>query len=216
MKENCDQEKKLLVRFDIRGNLRYLSHIETMRLFERAFVRAQTSLAYSKGFNPHPKMSVIFPRPVGVESEGDLVSAEFLEQDHQANQFKERFSKQLPRGIVLQDVAVIEKSQKYEPIQAQYSFALGQKMDQLTDKICEIDGRSEINFTRKGKKGAVRKVDLKEYIVSMDLNNGVVNIVTKVTRFGTIRVNEILELLGLTYADLNGSVKRKNIKWNNY
>jgi len=193
-----------------------------MRLFERAFVRAQASLAYSRGFNPHPKMSVIFPRPVGVESEGDLVSAEFLEQEHQANQFKERFSKQLPGGIVLQDVAVIEKSQKYEPVQAQYSFALCQQMcqkqeqDKLADEIRGICERSEIIFRRKGKKGSVRQIDLKEYIVSMELDNGAVNVVTKVTRGGTIRVNEILELLGLTYADLKGSVKRKNIKWNNY
>ncbi len=63
----------LAVRFKVEGSLRFLSHAETLRLLQRACVRAGLALRYSEGFNPHPKFSLPLPRPVGVESEDELL-----------------------------------------------------------------------------------------------------------------------------------------------
>ncbi|NLC39201.1 MAG: DUF2344 domain-containing protein, partial [Clostridia bacterium] len=48
------------------GTARFLSHLEMLRLFERSFRRASLPLAFSRGFNPHPKISFGPPLPVGV------------------------------------------------------------------------------------------------------------------------------------------------------
>ena len=53
--------------------MRFLSHAETIRVFQRACVRAGVQIAYSQGFNPHQKMSLVPPRSVGVESNDDLL-----------------------------------------------------------------------------------------------------------------------------------------------
>ena len=53
--------------------MRFLSHVETMRVFQRACVRAGVQIAYSQGFNPHQRMSLVPPRSVGVESDDDML-----------------------------------------------------------------------------------------------------------------------------------------------
>ena len=53
--------------------MRFLSHAETMRLFQRACVRAGVKVAYSQGYNPHQRMSLVLPRSVGVESDDELL-----------------------------------------------------------------------------------------------------------------------------------------------
>ena len=63
----------VLIKFSVRGSLRFLSHAETLRVFQRACVRAGIEIQYTEGFNPRPKLSLGLPRTVGVESEDDLV-----------------------------------------------------------------------------------------------------------------------------------------------
>jgi radical SAM-linked protein len=63
----------VLIKFKIEGSLRYLSHAETLRLFQRACARAGVNLQYSQGFNPRPKLSLALPRSVGVESDDEML-----------------------------------------------------------------------------------------------------------------------------------------------
>ena len=65
----------LVVDFSIQGDLAYLSHQETLKMFQRALIRASVPLAFSMGFNPHPRLSIPFPRSVGTQSLRDRVCA---------------------------------------------------------------------------------------------------------------------------------------------
>lgn len=62
-----------VVRFAVRGWLRFLSHAETVRVFERGCARARVPVKYTQGFNPHAKLSLPLPRPVGVASDDELL-----------------------------------------------------------------------------------------------------------------------------------------------
>ena len=62
-----------VIRFRVRVDMRYLSHAETMRMFQRALVRAGVKVSYSQGFNPHLKMSLVLPRSMGVESDDEIL-----------------------------------------------------------------------------------------------------------------------------------------------
>jgi radical SAM-linked protein len=62
------------VRYAKRGRLRFTSHRDFSRAFERALVRARIPMAYSSGFNPHPRISYAGASPTGAASE-----AEYLE-----------------------------------------------------------------------------------------------------------------------------------------
>ena len=66
--------QRLRVRYAKRGRLRFTSHRDFSRAFERAVVRARVPVAYSSGFNPHPRISYANASPTGAASE-----AEYLE-----------------------------------------------------------------------------------------------------------------------------------------
>ena len=66
--------QRLRIRYAKRGRLRFTSHRDFSRAFERALVRARVPVAYSSGFNPHPRISYAGAAPTGAASE-----AEYLE-----------------------------------------------------------------------------------------------------------------------------------------
>ncbi|MDZ5660147.1 TIGR03936 family radical SAM-associated protein [Nocardioides sp. S-58] len=78
MREQPEQQappvQRLRVRYAKRGRLRFTSHRDFSRAFERAVFRARVPMAYSSGFNPHPRISYAGAAPTGSASE-----AEYLE-----------------------------------------------------------------------------------------------------------------------------------------
>ena len=70
---------ELRFRFSKRGRAAYLSHLDVMRTFQRAFIRSGIRVRHSEGFNPHPKMSIALPLQLGYESDCELLDASVLE-----------------------------------------------------------------------------------------------------------------------------------------
>lgn len=71
--------------FQKTGNAVYLSHLDLMRLFQRAFKRAGLPLTHTQGFNPRPSVSIALPLSLGVESQCELLDFE-LETDTFSNE----------------------------------------------------------------------------------------------------------------------------------
>ena len=67
------------VKFIKTGYLKYLSHLDLVRLFIRAFSRANIPVKFSEGFNPHPKFSIGNPLPLGTESLAEYMDIELIE-----------------------------------------------------------------------------------------------------------------------------------------
>ncbi len=82
--------------------MRFLSHAETMRLFQRALVRAGVQIAYSQGFNPHQKMSLVLPRSVGVESDDEILCVRLKEG--QISIDAEALKRELPAGVEITSI----------------------------------------------------------------------------------------------------------------
>jgi radical SAM-linked protein len=70
---------KYCLTFEKTGNLRYISHLDLMRLFQRTFRRARFRLRYSEGFNPHPRMSFAQPLSLGYIGLGEVLEFETTE-----------------------------------------------------------------------------------------------------------------------------------------
>src|SRR3990172_12981655 len=60
-----------LFAYSIDGDLRFISHHDTLRLFRRALARADLPVRFSEGFNPHPRIMIPLPRPVGIASRAE-------------------------------------------------------------------------------------------------------------------------------------------------
>lgn len=71
---------RLIFQFEEVGELKFISHLELLRLMERAFRRAELPLKFSQGFNPHPKLAFAYPLSVGVSSVCELMDVELVEK----------------------------------------------------------------------------------------------------------------------------------------
>jgi radical SAM-linked protein len=95
--------QRLRITFALEGGLRYLSHLETMKLWERAMRRAGWKLGYSQGFNPHPKISFAAALPVGVAGEAELLDVQ-LEVPRSSAAGAAELSEFLPAGCRVLEV----------------------------------------------------------------------------------------------------------------
>ena len=89
--------------FSKTGLMRYISHLDLMRLFMRAMRRAELPLKMTEGFSPHPKLSFKRALKLGVESQQEEASV-VLKFPVEPENFKSRLQKQLPEGIEVKDV----------------------------------------------------------------------------------------------------------------
>ena len=97
----------LVVRYAKRGKMRFASHRDVARAFERGVRRAGLPIAYSAGFTPHPKISYAGGAPTGVASEAEYLSLA-LTTRQAATQVCRRLDAALPDGIDVIDVTELE------------------------------------------------------------------------------------------------------------
>ncbi len=95
--------QRLRIRFSRGEEVRFISHLDIMRLWQRALHRAGMSLAYSEGFSPHPRISMATPLPIGVTSEAELMDV-FVTKWVSPHFFTTAISQQLPPGIEILQV----------------------------------------------------------------------------------------------------------------
>ncbi len=93
----------LVVRYAKRGKMRFASHRDVARAFERGVRRAGLPIAYSAGFTPHPKISYAGGAPTGVASEAEFLSLALTARQAEA-QVCQRLNAALPDGIDVIDV----------------------------------------------------------------------------------------------------------------
>ena len=97
--------QRLRVRYAKRGRLRFTSHRDFSRAFERALVRARLPMAYSSGFNPHPRISYAGAAPTGSASEAEYLEIGLAERVEPAD-VHAALDRALPDGLDV--VAVVE------------------------------------------------------------------------------------------------------------
>ena len=89
---------KIIAAFEKTKELSYTSHLDVQRTLQRAFRRADLPLAFSKGFNPHPKLSFATALATGYTSAGEWLEVE-LDRDVNPEDFIERVNAALPNGM---------------------------------------------------------------------------------------------------------------------
>lgn len=86
--------------------MRFISHLDLMRLFQRATRRAGIPVTISKGFNPHPRISIQPAVKLGKESYS-LEAFFKLDGWMEPSKFKQRLRQQLPEGIEVLEAEII-------------------------------------------------------------------------------------------------------------
>jgi len=90
--------------FEKKGNAVWISHLDLMRLFQRAFKRAGLRLKHTQGFNPRPSVSIALPLSVGVESQCEVLEFDLDNEVPACAEIQERLNNVLVDGIRVLDV----------------------------------------------------------------------------------------------------------------
>lgn len=217
-----------VIKFRLRGDLRFLSHAETVRVFQRACARAGLKLRYSQGFNPRPKLSLPLPKSVGIEVDEDLMCLQVSAAELPT--LKDRLSGQLPDGFELLSVRPAEAKKSFQPKLATYKLVLRKDKEVLQNKgkrqpqqdfdeklkarIKSLLASESLNLQRRvDAKASFRDVDVRPFLESIEFNGSDVIIECKISKAGSIRVDEILRLLNLDLGQLAAPVKRTGVRW---
>ena len=213
----------LVIKFKIGGSLRFLSHAETVKLFQRACVRAGINMRYSRGFNPRPRLSLPLPRTVAVESDDDLLCLR-VNRDPNGPQvtdyrsrIKDRLSGQLPKDCVLLSVEAAEANVSYQPATATYIFTVSPEYLNaelkaavealLAGESCHLQRRMGAKYPK------FKNVDVRPFLKSIKTDDTTIVVECNISSVGTIRVEEILKLLALDAEKLTTPIRRTSVQW---
>ena len=87
--------------FEKTGSAVWMSHLDLMRLFQRAFKRAELPLKHTQGFNPRPSVSIALPLSVGVDSVCELLDFDLDGANVSCEEITERLNEALVSGVVV-------------------------------------------------------------------------------------------------------------------
>ena len=90
--------------FSKTGDSVWFSHLDLMRVFQRAFKRAGLPLCHSQGFNPRPSVSIALPLSVGVESLCELLDFDLEGEMPAMEEIQNRLNDALVTGVRVLDV----------------------------------------------------------------------------------------------------------------
>ena len=160
------EARKYRMTFSKTEHARYLSHLELLRLFIRAFKRAGLNLIYSKGFHPLPKLSFASALPVGTESIHETVDFKLYET-MSISSVKEEISRQLPGGIRVIDVEDITALKKVSRAEESHFHIT---LNGLQIQVADLEGFLESKYfpIAKTHKGRREIINARSMVKSMD------------------------------------------------
>ena len=193
------------LRLVIEGDVRFLSHLDSMRAVERAAARGHVPLRFSQGFNPHPVLSFACPRPVGVATRDDLVVLS-LDEPMAGEDVQARMNDHAPRGMHFDSPRMLETSRVPRPQRITYEVFLdAAKCRDAAQRLAELAETDAWPMERRkppkkhGRAVRSRMIDLRALVESISLDSDASALRWTARPQGDLwaRPQEVLELVGV-------------------
>lgn len=163
---------KLRIKYHKEHHLRFVAHLEMVRLMERVFRRMDLPLHYTQGFNPHPRISFASPLSVGVESVAELLDVELIEQ-MPVQEVLARAQQALPRGLTFETAKYVEDKRSLMSLVtwAEYTVLLDCFIEAWRMKalIGQVLAMETLPVQKKGGKSDGKTVDIRAQIAEIDM-----------------------------------------------
>ncbi|MBX3423203.1 MAG: TIGR03936 family radical SAM-associated protein [Pirellulaceae bacterium] len=184
---------RLRIRFTKCGQMRWISHRDLARVWERLLRRANLNLAFSQGFHPKPKISFPSALALGVEALDEVVELELTDATDLAD-IQQRIAAQLPEGMQL--LSLQATSAKARMLGSSYRLSLPSELVQSTaQRIERLREQTTLTVDRDGETISCCPGD--PYF-SIQITGSELTFSLPVAQQGTsLRPGELLRLLGL-------------------
>ena len=141
--------------FEKTGNAIYISHLDLMRLFQRAFKRAGLPLTHTQGYNPRPSVSIAMPLSLGVESQCELLDFDLEGEKIPNEEILSRLNENLVSGVkVLQIYDEMTKLKHLAFLDCELTLEYDNGVPKnAADQIAGLFKLPEVVVEKKGKNG---------------------------------------------------------------
>lgn len=188
--------------------MKYISHLDLQRTFSRALQRGEVPVAYSRGFNPQPRLLFALPLALGIEGENEYLDL-YLDVPWPENKLKETLNAQLPEGLKVKGVfAVNAKQPSLSSLirAALFVVCLPTMPDNLLRAATALLQAETVPWERRGKRGSSKKIDLRPFIYRLEIKEqegkGKILMLLAAGGQGGARPREILALLSLSEVEV--------------
>ena len=179
--------------------MRFISHHDVMRLWQRALRRAGVELRMTQGFNPHPKMIFALPLGVGIESDCEVLYLD-TSRWYKTAELQQRLEASLPSGMRVLKVDLASPHATPVPREVTYVATVPESKEEadkgITRKIEAFLHSQSVEIERVREERVVR-IDLRPYVSALEATSEGIRLRIKVTPKGTARPEEVLRALGL-------------------
>ncbi|MEY2856687.1 MAG: hypothetical protein RLZZ74_997, partial [Cyanobacteriota bacterium] len=178
-KPNQDKEQKIRMWFGKIAEMSLISHLDLVRLFDRAIRRAALPISFTGGYHPGPKISIANALSLGITSNGEIVDFE-LTQDMDVEEFRTRLEAQLPDHVPIYRVEEVDlKSLNASRLmdRAEYLITVQTAADVADINnlwqqwIAEINHAEEILWEKFTKSGNKKQINLRDRLFSLSLES---------------------------------------------
>uniref|UniRef100_A0AAU2VV40 TIGR03936 family radical SAM-associated protein n=1 Tax=Streptomyces sp. NBC_00008 TaxID=2903610 RepID=A0AAU2VV40_9ACTN len=159
--------QRIRLRYTKRGRLRFTSHRDFQRAFERALRRSEVPMAYSAGFTPHPKVSYANAAPTGTGSEAEFLEIA-LSEARDPDVLRELLNDSLPDGLDITDAVEARTSGLADRLTASvWEMRLdGVSAEEAEKAVAAFNGAETVEVQRRTKNG-VRSFDARSAVVEL-------------------------------------------------
>lgn len=159
--------QRIRLRYTKRGRLRFTSHRDFQRAFERALRRSEVPMAYSAGFTPHPKVSYANAAPTGTGSEAEFLEIALTEA-RDPDLLRELLNDSLPDGLDITDAVEARTSGLAERLTASvWEMRLdGVEPDEARKAVDAFNAAESVEVQRKAKNG-IRTFDARSAVADL-------------------------------------------------
>ncbi|MBQ2753446.1 MAG: DUF2344 domain-containing protein [Firmicutes bacterium] len=159
------------IKFEKGDDVKFISHLDVMRYFQRAIKRAALPIGYSQGFNPHQLMSFASPLTLGTTSEGEYGDFEFKEA-LPSKEIKDRLNAVMPVGFKVANVVRLKEKTlnsmaAVDAASYTVTFNKGITADMLKEGLKGYIKQQEIVVVKKTKKSC-KEVNIREDILTLN------------------------------------------------
>jgi len=133
--------------------MRYTSHLDLYRTWERTLRRANLPLSYSQGFKPHPRLNLASALPLGFTSQAEVVDV-WLENDAPIDELERILVRALPPGLQVEQIRQVELQApglQVKLVAAEYLVTLLQPYPDLDTRLREVLSAINLPRERRGK-----------------------------------------------------------------
>jgi len=184
------------MKFAKAGLIKYITHHDLFRIFQRSINMLNLPIKYSQGFNRRPKISFGFPIPMSYAAFEEYVDMIFLRS---ISDIKSQFNKVLPEGLKIIFQEQIERKTPSIMIDTKeiiykVKFYSDIDTDKIKNKYFDLRKNDNLKIKRKNKK-KVKEINLREFIKDLEFGENYIIIKYKVVNSKMARVVELLKLL---------------------